>query len=241
MIIEICANSFESAVAAQKAGADRIELCTELSVGGLTPSYGLIKKTMEELSIPVHVLIRPRSANFTYSDHEIEIMKKNILLCKNLGCAGIVSGILQKNNDIDLIQTKQLIELAAPMEFTFHRAFDWVNHPLQEMKNLIDLGVTRILSSGQKNKAIDGIDLLQKLKNNSEEKIQIMPGGGIHKNNILSFKNIGFRMVHFSATDKIQTLPNFSKVKMHSNLFFNEGILATSNYNIIKEIIEIIK
>jgi len=125
MILEICANSYQSAVNANIAGAHRIELCSEISVGGTTPSYGLLKKVMADIDIPVHVLIRPRSGNFTYSDIEFDIMKENIRLCKDLGCAGIVSGVLHEDNSIDIKRTSELIELSKPMSFTFHRALMW--------------------------------------------------------------------------------------------------------------------
>ena len=122
MILEICANSYQSAINAEKAGAQRIELCSEISVGGITPSLGLLKKVMHSLSIPVQVLIRPRSGDFHYSNAEFDIMKENILQCKELGCAGIVTGILHKDNTIDLKRTSELIELSKPMCFTFDRA-----------------------------------------------------------------------------------------------------------------------
>jgi copper homeostasis protein len=108
MILEICANSYQSAMNAEKAGAHKIELCSELSVGGVTPSYGLLKKVMHSISIPVQVLIRPRSGDFSYSNAEFEIMKENILQCKALGCAGIVSGVLHENNTIDIERTREL-------------------------------------------------------------------------------------------------------------------------------------
>ena len=125
MKLEICANSYQSASNAEKAGAHRIELCAELAVGGITPSYGLLKKVMHDLTIPVHVLIRPRSGDFTYSDAEFQIMKENILICKELGVTGIVSGVLKLDNTIDIERTKELVAVAKPMNFTFHRAFDW--------------------------------------------------------------------------------------------------------------------
>ena len=115
MILEICANSYQSAVNANTAGAHRIELCSEISVGGTTPSYGLLKKVMTDIDIPVHVLIRPRSGNFTYSGKEFDIMKENIRLCKDLGCAGIVAGVLHEDNTIDIKRTSELIELSKPM------------------------------------------------------------------------------------------------------------------------------
>ena len=112
MIVEVCANSFQSALNAQNAGADRIELCSELAVGGITPNYGLLKKVTSDLKIPVHVLIRPRSGDFTYSGSEFEVMKQNIALCKQLNCYGIVSGVLNKDMTVDMTRTKELIDLA---------------------------------------------------------------------------------------------------------------------------------
>ena len=124
MTLEVCAHSFESALAAQKAGAHRIELCNELSLGGITPSYGLLEKVMSELTIPVFVLIRPRSGNFAYSPAEVTIMLKDIALCKEMGVQGIVCGALTEDHHIDEIITQALVEASRGMEFTFHRAFD---------------------------------------------------------------------------------------------------------------------
>ena len=118
MLIEICANSYQSAINAEKAGANRIELCSELAVGGITPSYGLLKKVTKELTIPIHVLIRPRSGDFTFSDDEFNIMKENILLCKELGVKGIVSGVLHLDSSIDMERTKELVAISKPMNFT---------------------------------------------------------------------------------------------------------------------------
>ena len=159
MLLEICANSFQSAINAQVAGAHRIELCSELAVGGITPSYGLIKKVIEKLSIPVYVLIRPRSGNFTYSEEEFNIMKADIILCKQLGCHGIVSGVLNTDNSIDSVRTKALIELSSPLPFTFHRAFDRAPDTFEALDQLIELGAGRILTSGQAPSAETGMDL----------------------------------------------------------------------------------
>lgn len=240
MIVEICANSFESAKAAQLAGANRIELCTELSAGGFTPSHGLIEKVISELNIPTHVLIRPRSGNFTYFEEEFDVMLRDIAFCKKLGCAGIVSGFLTSENKIDSNKTKQLIAASAGMEFTFHRAFDWVEIPLKELQKLIDLKVNRLLSSGQKSSAIEGISLLKELQKASKGEIEIMPGGGINLENALKFKEAGFKSIHFSATTKKQILPQKPKVSMHSEAFFEEGIVATSDEKIIHNIIQLL-
>ena len=136
MLVEVCANSLESARNAERAGADRIELCSELGVGGITPSVGLIQLVKKELTIPVHVLIRPRGGHFTYSDAEFEVMQADILACKALGVQGIVSGVLTEDFAVDVERMKVLVELAKPLHFTFHRAFDWVAEPLEAIKQL---------------------------------------------------------------------------------------------------------
>ena len=230
MIIEICANSFASAKAAQDAGAHRIELCAQLSVGGLTPSQGLIEKVVQELDIEVHVLIRPRAGDFAYSLAELDIMKRDITMCKALGCAGVVSGALTAQNTLDLKATKTLIAAAGPLAFTFHRAFDVAQHPIEIVSKLQALGVTRILSSGQQPKAIDGMKLLKEMQDISGH-IQIMPGSGINQDNITAFKNAGFEMVHFSAISSIQILENTSAVS------FQEGIEGTSDVEVIRKMI----
>lgn len=238
MKVEICANSFASAKAAQDAGADRIELCTELSVGGLTPSLGLIEKTILELDIPVHVLIRPRSSYFTYSEEDFDVMLRDITFCSEIGCAGIVSGVLDHHLEIDMKRTTKLIEACKGMDFTFHRAFDWVQDPIEELKKLIDLKVDRLLTSGLKPTAIEGITLLKQLRDISEGKIEIMPGGGINIKNAVTFKEAGFKSIHLSATSKRQVLVNKPTVSMHSPSFFEDGVVVTSDKESIQEIIQ---
>ena len=231
MIVEICANSFESAVAAQRGGADRIELCTQLAVGGLTPSRHLIKKVVSELSIPVHVLIRPRKGDFCYSKEELNIMKNDIEFCKNIGCSGVVSGVLQSDLTIDLIATKQLIEAANGIDFTFHRAFDCVKDPLVSLENLIDLKIKRVLSSGLKPSAIEGISLLSEMNKIANQQIEIMPGSGINLDNVLRFKNKGFTSIHLSATQQPEK---------KSASFFEGGTEGVSNEKTIRKIISLV-
>jgi len=240
MIVEICANSYESALNAKKAGADRIELCTELAVGGITPSYGLIEKVREEIAIPVHVLIRPRSGDFTYSDAEFDIMKSDIELCKKLGCNGIVSGILNSDFTIDLKRTKELVDLAKPLSFTFHRAFDWVTDPFKALAQLVDLEIDRILSSGQETNAVKGIFLLEQLQKQAGNRLTILPGGGINKGIILKFKEASFKEVHFSATALHQTIKT-PRISMNSARFFDETRVAISNTDTIKEMTNLVK
>ena len=196
MIIEVCAESYEYAVKAEKAGADRIELCKDLHLDGLTPDYESAKRTINTLKIPVFILIRPREGDFIYSNEEFGLMKQDILKFKEMGCKGIVSGVLNSDDSIDIKKTKELVELSRPLEFTFHRAFDKVNNPLYEIENLIGLGIDRVLTSGQKEKAIDGLVLLKQLNSISKNRIKIMPGSGINKSNIVNFVN--FEEIHGS-------------------------------------------
>ena len=201
MIIEVCAESYEYALKAEKAGADRIELCKDLHLDGLTPDYESAKRTIDSLNIPVFILIRPREGDFIYSNEEFELMKRDIIKFKEMGCKGIVSGVLNDDNSIDVKRTKDLIELSRPLEFTFHRAFDIVSDPLKEIENLIRLGVDRILTSGQKNKAIEGLYLLEQLKNISKNRLVIMPGGGISNTNSKRFNS--FNEIHGSFKDGV--------------------------------------
>lgn len=205
MLLEICANSYQSAKNAQDAGAHRIELCQELSVGGITPSYGLLKQVRDTLSIPVFVLIRPRSGNFVYTEDELDIMKQDIQLCKDLGFQGIVSGVLNTDNTIDLKRTKELVELSRPLSFTFHRAFDCVKNPEEALEQLINLGIERVLTSGLQPSAEKGINTLKKLNEKAKERITILAVGGINQNNAKRFKEIGLKEIHASASSTIES------------------------------------
>ncbi len=233
MLLEICANSYQSAVNAEKAGAQRIELCTELGVGGITPSYGMLTEVMKSLSIQVFVLIRPRSGNFVYSDSEFKSMKQDIELCKKLGCNGIVSGVLNEDHTLDVQRTKELVELSKPLPFTFHRAFDCVPNPTQALNKLVDLDVKTILTSGQQPKAVNGINLLKKLQEFAGNKTTILAGGGINPENALLFKKAGLRAIHASAS----TILNANK----SDVYFGKSPQTVSDINTIKQLIKSIK
>lgn len=223
MRLEICANSYQSAKNAQEAGAHRVELCQELSVGGITPSYGLLQSVIQNLDIKTFVLIRPRSGNFVYSEDEFEIIKNDIQVCKNIGCHGIVSGILNADKTIDVKRTKELVELTNLLPFTFHRAFDEVLNPKEALEQLIDLGVERVLTSGQKSTAEEGLDLLEELQEIANGRITILAGSGISPLNASKFKAIGLQEIHASASVKIeqehsifgmtQTVSGINKIK----------------------------
>lgn len=239
MYLEICASNYQSAINAQNAGAYRIELCSELAIGGITPSYGLIKHTLQNLTIPVFVLIRPRSGNFTYSVAEFEIMKQDIIFCKESGCEGIVSGVLNLDNTIDVDRTKELIELSKPMAFTFHRAFDWTPNPFEALNTLMALKVDRILTSGQATSAEKGILILNQLKELSNETLNILPGSGINPKNILIFKGAGFKEVHCSSVLLPQVKAS-AALPLNTPDFLNDGQEMASNKEIISAMLELI-
>ena len=201
MIIEVCANSYESAINAELGGANRIELCKDLHLDGLTPNYDTAKKTIDKLNIPVFVLIRPREGDFNYSNEEFELMKADIVKFKEMGGKGIVCGILNDNKTIDLKRTKELIELSRPIEFTFHRAFDKIVDPIKGLEELIQIGVDRVLTSGQEDSAIKGIKLIEKIIEIATNRIAIMPGGRINANNVIKFQKIGIAEIHGSFSE----------------------------------------
>ena len=182
--LEICVDSVESAIDAQAAGADRIELCNSLGEGGTTPGSGTIISARNNLTIGLHVIIRPRGGDFLYSDLEYDIMRREIELCGEYGVDGVVIGILEPDGRIDVERTAKLIESARPMSATFHRAFDLCSDPFKSIEDVISTGADRLLTSGQKNRADDGISLISKLIQHAGKRIIIMPGSGINESNI---------------------------------------------------------
>jgi copper homeostasis protein len=182
--IEIASSDFSTTLAAIRGGADRIELCANLAEGGTTPSYGTINQCVGHFDVLIYTIIRPRGGDFLYTDEEFEIMQHDVKLCKQLGCDGIVVGVLNTDGSIDVKRTDALIELAYPMGATFHRAFDRCSDPFQAMEQLIEIGCERILTSGQQPGAPEGVKLLAKLQTAADHRIIIMPGSGVRKENI---------------------------------------------------------
>lgn len=182
--LEICVDSLQSALNAERNGADRIELCDNLFQGGITPSAGKIKLAVTKLSIPVFILIRPRKADFLYSGIEFELMLENIAMAKALGVAGIVSGILTADGHIDLDRMTQLVEASAPLPFTCHRAFDMCQDPMLAIDQLAQIGVKRILTSGQQPNAQLGRSTIEKSVQKANGRIAIMACGNLLPDNI---------------------------------------------------------
>ena len=200
MDLEICVNSIQSAHNAKAGGATRIELCQALEQGGTTPSYSTIEYCTKELKLRTYVLIRPRSGNFMYNALEFENIRREVILCRQLGATGVVVGFLDSNLDIDISKTKEIVALAEDMEVTFHRAFDICNNPLQNLEKVIDCGCTRILTSGCKATAHKGMDMLKKLTNQANGRIKIMAGSGINAANAIEIINTtGVDEIHASC------------------------------------------
>lgn len=236
MTLEICANSLASALAAQRGGAQRIELCENLNEGGTTPSYGTIKRVRELLDIKVYVLIRPRAGDFLYSDEEFAIIKEDIKICKQLGCDGVVLGLLDKDGNIDKERTKELARLAGPMGVTFHRAFDCSNDALKALEDVIDCGCERILTSGMRNTAIDGASLLKTLIQQAADRIAIMPGSGINEENIIELKEITrAKEYHTSAKTVVK-----SGMMYQNPVIANMGDVEISNEERIRRIFNLL-
>ncbi|HYK75575.1 MAG TPA: copper homeostasis protein CutC [Daejeonella sp.] len=198
--LEICANSIQSALAAQAGGATRIELCDNMTEGGTTPSYGMISLCKKLLQIPVFPIIRPRGGDFLYTDEEFEVMKQDVIACRNLGCDGVVLGILNADGSIDTERCAQLIALARPMQVTFHRAFDRCNDLEKGLEVIIALGCERVLTSGGKRYAVDAILILKQLVQQATGRIHILIGSGVNTENIaLLAKETGATEFHSTA------------------------------------------
>ena len=198
--LEVCANSVASAIAAQAGGADRVECCQNLEIGGITPSPGQIQMVRQQLSIGMHVLVRPRGGDFVYTDIEFEEMKADVLFCKEAGCDGVVIGLLDVEGRVDHKRTAELVALAAPLDVTFHRAFDVTSEPFEALETVIGCGCRRLLTSGMKSTAMEGAELINELVKQSNGRIEIMPGAGINEANLADIARItGASSFHTSA------------------------------------------
>lgn len=184
MIKEACVESLIDALEAEKRGANRIELCDNLSQGGTTPSYGTIKIALSTLKIPIFPIIRPRGGDFCYTPAEIEVIKEDIKVCKSLGAKGVVLGILTADKKIDFKTLAEFMELAKPMEVTFHKAIDELEDPTLVIDDLINLGIKRILSSGTKPTALEGKDMLNKMIEKAGDRLTIVVAGKVTKENL---------------------------------------------------------
>lgn len=211
-MIEVCANSAESSVAAEKGGAYRVELCAAIPEGGTTPSYGEMIITRKSIGIKMNVIIRPRAGDFLYSDMEFEAMKEDILAAKKAGADGVVFGCLTADGEIDMEKNRELMKCAEGMSTTFHRAFDVCRDPMKALEEIIELGFDRILTSGQKASAPQGAELIAKLVEKAAGRIVIMPGCGVNETNIKDLAaKTGAVEFHMSARENIPSGMQYRK------------------------------
>jgi copper homeostasis protein len=217
--LEVIAFDLESCRIAQQFGADRIELCDNPADGGTTPSYGTIKAARAMTTIDLFIMIRPRGGDFLYSEEEFETMKEDVKVCKELGCDGVVAGMLTKDGDVDVKRMSSIVNLAYPMSVTFHRAFDRSNDPFKAIEDIIETGCERILTSGQQPKAPEGSDLLNALIKKADNRIIIMPGSGIRSDNITEIaKSTNAIEFHSSARVTIDSKMEFNNPALGSTL-----------------------
>lgn len=198
-VVEVCAFSLESCIAAELGGAKRIELCASLYEGGTTPSAGLIQMVKQKTSIEIHAMIRPRGGDFFYSEDEILVMQEDIRMAKSFGCDGVVLGILQSGGKVNIAQTKTMVDLAKPMQVTFHRAIDMTPNYEEALENIIETGCNRILTSGQKNTAMEGIEAIKNLVKQANGRIEIMAGSGVNADNALMLSHTGVDALHLTG------------------------------------------
>ena len=225
ILVEVCVDSVPSAVAAERGGAARIELCSDLVEGGITPSAGLIETVRSAVTLPVHVMIRPRGGDFYYDADEFDSMRRDIAAAKRLGVSGVVFGILDVNANVDVVRTHQLLDLARPLEVTFHRAFDMSSDLFRALDEVCAAGVDRLLTSGGEQTSIAGSATIAQLVARAEGRIIVMPGSGIKPENAHSLvEQTGAREIHVGLRS---SLPS---PMMHRNPRITMGKITDREY-----------
>jgi copper homeostasis protein len=226
LTFEVCVDSIESALAAEQAGADRVELCSDLLEGGLTPSFGMLRAAREAVRLKVMVMIRPRGGDFCYSDVEFQAMQHDVRMAREAGADGIVVGLLAPDGTVDAGRTAALVALARPLAVTFHRAFDMTRDPFEALDSLIGLAVDRVLTSGQEASVLEGVDLIAALVRRAGSRIVVMPGGGLTDRNIRKIVDAtGVAEVHFACA-----APSEGRMAFRNPRVFMGGTLRPPEY-----------
>lgn len=241
--VEVCAYSLYSCLAADRAGADRVELCASPYEGGTTPSTGLVKRVLADTTLEVHAMLRPRGGDFCYDVTEKQTILAEASDLVAAGVHGLVVGALLPNGDLDIDFLKEVKRVASGVELTCHRAIDVARNPLEVMENLIHLGFARILSSGQKDKAMDGIEALAEMVERADGRIQIMAGSGVNPQNCTFFKQIGVNAIHLSARTVRNSLMEYRRpgISMGGVSEISEFEVALASEEIIRQAIQQIR
>ena len=244
IVLEICCGSIDDAIQAEKGGADRVELCSALFLGGLTPSIGTLVEAKRRLKIPVMMMVRPRGGGFCYSAAEFATMERDAEAAVESGAAGVVFGILKPNGRIDQRRTERMLRIIGDRQAVFHRAFDVTPDAFQALHELINLGVTRVLTSGQKDSVPEGVELIAELVQRAGKRIEILPGGGIRPYNMKEIvRRTRCRQVHMTAWGKVQD----RSTQAHRELTFGGALRpAEDSYDrtdsgLVREIVKRLK
>jgi copper homeostasis protein len=236
VLIEVCVDSVASAVAAERGGAARVELCSDLLEGGITPSVGLIEGVRARTSISLQVIIRPRAGDFCYAEEEFEIMRRDILAAKNLGADGVVLGILDAQGNVDSKRTSQLVELARPLTVTFHRAFDMSSDLFRALEDVCTTGAHRLLTSGGEQTCLQGVDTIARLVKSADGRIAIMAGGGIgHHDAANIVERTGVREIHVGLSSAV------ASPMLHRNPRVSMGRAAGREYHRVQVLEESVR
>jgi copper homeostasis protein len=239
VVLEICCGSLEDTLEAEAGGADRVELCSCLFFGGLTPSFGTIVEARRRLRIPAIVMIRPRGGGFCYTEPEFAAMAADAEAAIAQGVAGLVFGVLTPDGGIDRARTKRLRDIAGARESVFHRAFDVTPDPFRAIDELVDLGITRVLTSGQQDTVPEGLDLIKRLVDHAGDRIQVMPGGGIKPFQFADVvEKTGCRQIHVAAftTRRDDSTQNRPQVTFGGALFPPENQYDLTDRAIVEQL-----
>ena len=241
--VEVCAYSLFSCLAADRAGADRVELCASPYEGGTTPSTGLVKRVLADTTLEVHAMLRPRGGDFCYDATEKQTMLAEAADLVAAGVHGLVVGALLPNGDLDIDFLKEVKRVAMGVDLTCHRAIDVARNPMEVMEGLIQLGFVRILSSGQKDKAMDGIEALAEMVERADGRIQLMAGSGVNPQNCTFFKQIGVNAIHLSARTVRNSLMEYRRpgISMGGVSEISEFEVALASEEIIRQAIQQIR
>jgi copper homeostasis protein len=238
MLLEICADSVESAIAAERGGAQRVELCSDLLEGGITPSHGLTAQVRRRIGIELFVMIRPRGGDFCYDDDELALMEEDIRHARTLGADGVVLGVLDERAEVDVARTRRLVELAAPLPVTFHRAIDMTPDPRAAMEAVIRTGARRVLTSGGAAKATEGSATIARMVETAGERIGVIAGGGLNAGTVVPVAGAtGANEFHASLRRAVPSLVQYQRDAVHMGEADREYLRWVTREDDVRELV----